>query len=106
MRMHRQTIVALRGDLMKFFAGFFDRIDVHHYRRQKVEMMHQLMLHFFRDSVGFGDRQVRSDRHIQFGMQTMTEPSRPDVSHFLDCIDVFSGVAGPGFNSWGKASRQ
>src|SRR5438477_1713750 len=56
-------------------------------------MMHQLMLHFFRDSVGFGDRQVRSDRHIQFGMQTMTEPSCPDVSHSLDCIDVFSGVA-------------
>src|SRR5215211_2750659 len=56
-------------------------------------MMHQLMPHFFGDTVGFGDRQFRSDRHIQFGVQTMAEPARPDVSYFFNSIDAFSGVA-------------
>ena len=27
MRMHRQAVVALRGDMMKVFAGFFDRAE-------------------------------------------------------------------------------
>src|SRR5438046_5460884 len=91
--MCRQAIVVLWRDLMKFFACFFDWIDMHNYSRQIVEMMHQLMPHFFRDSMGFGNRQFRSDRHIQFGMQTMTEPARPDFSHLFNSIDMLHRVA-------------
>ena len=84
--------MAVRGNAVKFFSGFFNRIDVYRYRRKIGEMMHELMTHFFCDFVGVGNREVRKDRDIQFGMQTMTKPARSNLSHFFNSIDMLHRV--------------
>ena len=50
------------------------------------------MANFFSDGVPVGNRERRRNRDIHFSMQTMTQPARSNISHFLDCLDVLERV--------------
>ena len=40
MGVQRQSVVSVLADTMKFFARFFNRVDVHYDRREIIEMVH------------------------------------------------------------------
>jgi hypothetical protein len=55
MRMHRQAVVAVLFNTMVSLAGFFLRIDMNHYKRQKFKMMQQLVSYFFSNCMRIPD---------------------------------------------------
>lgn len=56
--MHRQAVVAVLFNTMVSLAGFFLRIDMNHYKRQKFKMMQQLVSYFFSNCMRIPDRDV------------------------------------------------
>ena len=92
MRVHRKAVVGVRVNAMKFFAGFLHRIDVDDNIRQVADVMHRLVPHFLGKGVPFFDGKSRRNRHVHFGIQTVAQPARAHVGHFLNAADVSRGV--------------
>ena len=59
MRVHRQAIVGVRVNAMKFFAGLLHRVDVDDNIREVADVMHRLMPHFLGNGVPFFDGKSR-----------------------------------------------
>ena len=90
--MHRQAVVGVRVNAMKFFAGLLHRIDVDNNIREVTDVMHRFVPHFFGKGVAFLDGKLRRNRHVHFGIQPVPQPARAHVGHFLNAADVSRGV--------------
>jgi hypothetical protein len=92
MGMCGQAVVGMRWDLMIMLARLIHRVDVHRDPAEHVNLVEELMAHFFGNGMSLSDRQGRCDRNTQFSMQPMAYPAGLYLRDSLHTRDMPGGM--------------
>ena len=90
--MDRKAIVRVLADPVMVFSALPDRIDMYRDASEMGHVMEQLVAHLPGDLMTLSDRQIPHHCDAQFGVQTVTDPSSPNIGHLFHAGNMGSGV--------------